>query len=520
MILVAVSNLPGSDCDGIEDPGSAAEVVLSAITAVASLCCVAAAVRRVLALGRAGADLSALIAIGALAIAAIVVGGTLVEPGTSGLVWGSLLRRGRGNRAFPACSARRLAHREDARRGRAAGPGLPAGRRRLRLPGLHPARPGRQLRGPLLRLVGHKGADLIAPGNTLESFRAAVEAGVDTIEFDVLWLPDAHLPMEERAPLVVAHDWHDAERRTPLALTEALDAFLEPPLDEVEIDLDIKLPGSEEELVDALRERGLIERAMVSTMELYSLGRVLQLEPALRRGWTYPKVTKDWASKRWAKGADAGRARGHAPAATRPRRREAAEDGGRGDVGLPPSDHRPPGADHQARRRRADRLDRRRPVEDAAPGRPRRRRHLLQRPATFRRARVFEALMIGKGIAKAAVLVGMLALGLAGPASADAATEGRLTLEIDRGLQFSLNREGAKLRGLKPALGRAGVINLPVEGGGVEYSGKGRLVTAGGLQFAAKGRRATFRDLVLDTAFGTLSAKLADGGWRSPPCPG
>jgi glycerophosphoryl diester phosphodiesterase len=153
-----------------------------------------------------------------------------------------------------------------------------------------------------LRRVGHKGADLIAPGNTLESFRAAVEAGVDTIEFDVLWLPDAHLPLEQRAPLVVAHDWHDAERRTPLVLTDVLDAFREPPLDGVDLDLDLKLPGREEELVDALRERGLIERAMVSTMELYSLGRVLELEPALRRGWTYPKVTRDWASKRWAKG--------------------------------------------------------------------------------------------------------------------------------------------------------------------------------------------------------------------------
>jgi glycerophosphoryl diester phosphodiesterase len=152
-----------------------------------------------------------------------------------------------------------------------------------------------------LRLVGHKGADLIAPGNTVESFRAAVEAGVDTIEFDVLWLQDGHLPLEQRAPLVVAHDWADAARRTPLTLTEALDAFLEPPLDRVEIDLDIKLPGREEEVVAALRERGLVERAMVSTMELYSLGRILELEPALRRGWTYPKVTKDWTSKRWAK---------------------------------------------------------------------------------------------------------------------------------------------------------------------------------------------------------------------------
>jgi len=153
-----------------------------------------------------------------------------------------------------------------------------------------------------LRLVGHKGADLIATGNTIESFRAAVEHGVDTIELDVLWLRDGHLPLEERAPLVVAHDWADAERRAPLALTEALDAFLEPPLDRVEVDLDIKLPGREEEIVTALRERDLLGRAMVSTMEMYSLARIRELEPALRRGWTYPKVTKDWASKRWAKG--------------------------------------------------------------------------------------------------------------------------------------------------------------------------------------------------------------------------
>jgi glycerophosphoryl diester phosphodiesterase len=155
-------------------------------------------------------------------------------------------------------------------------------------------------RSGLIR-VGHKGADLIAPGNTIESFKKAIEIGVDVVELDVLWLRDAHLPIEQRAPLVVAHDWADAERRTPLSLTEALDAFLEPPLDQVEIDLDIKLPGREEEIGDALRERGLTERAMVSTMELYSLGKILELAPELRRGWTYPKVTKDWTSKRWAK---------------------------------------------------------------------------------------------------------------------------------------------------------------------------------------------------------------------------
>jgi glycerophosphoryl diester phosphodiesterase len=147
----------------------------------------------------------------------------------------------------------------------------------------------------MVKRVGHKGADSIHPGNTLESFEKAVEVGVDVIEMDVLRLraPDS--------PLVVAHDWDDAERREPLTLAQALDAFLEPPLEGVEIDLDIKLPGREDEIAAALRERGLLERAMVSTMELSSLARIRELEPSLRRGWTYPKVTRDWTSKHWAK---------------------------------------------------------------------------------------------------------------------------------------------------------------------------------------------------------------------------
>jgi glycerophosphoryl diester phosphodiesterase len=39
---------------------------------------------------------------------------------------------------------------------------------------------------------------------------------------------------------------------------------------------------------------------MISTMEVESLRRVHQLEPALRLGWTYPRVTRDWTARRWA----------------------------------------------------------------------------------------------------------------------------------------------------------------------------------------------------------------------------
>jgi glycerophosphoryl diester phosphodiesterase len=146
-----------------------------------------------------------------------------------------------------------------------------------------------------MKRVGHKGADSIVPGNTLRSFEKAVEIGVDIVELDVLRLRDPD------SPLVIAHDWHDAATREALTLSQALDAFTRPPLDRVEIDLDIKLPGREEEIVAALRESGLLGRAMVSTMELSTLAKIRELEPGLRRGWTYPRVTKDWTSKRWAK---------------------------------------------------------------------------------------------------------------------------------------------------------------------------------------------------------------------------
>ena len=150
-----------------------------------------------------------------------------------------------------------------------------------------------QSEGYAYRRVGHKGADAIVPGNTLESFEAAVAHGVDMIEFDVL--------RAREGQLIIAHDFDDAGRRRTLNLTETLDAFCEPPLDRVEIDLDLKLPGREAELAGALAGRGLIERAMVSTMEIASIRKLRQLEPELRLGWTYPKTRRDWTRYGWAR---------------------------------------------------------------------------------------------------------------------------------------------------------------------------------------------------------------------------
>jgi glycerophosphoryl diester phosphodiesterase len=134
--------------------------------------------------------------------------------------------------------------------------------------------------------VGHKGADHVAPGNTIGSFEAALDHGVDMIEFDVLRARDGRL--------VLAHDYADAESRDPLTLEEGLEHFAGEAYSGVELDVDLKLPGYERDVIEGLTRHGLAERSLVSTMYLESLERLGELEPGLRRGWSVPRVRRNY----------------------------------------------------------------------------------------------------------------------------------------------------------------------------------------------------------------------------------
>ena len=62
----------------------------------------------------------------------------------------------------------------------------------------------------------------------------------------------------------------------------------------IELDVDLKLPGYEARVVDALRAHGLVERTLVSTQYMRSLVKLRELEPALRLGWSVPRVKRDY----------------------------------------------------------------------------------------------------------------------------------------------------------------------------------------------------------------------------------
>jgi glycerophosphoryl diester phosphodiesterase len=139
-----------------------------------------------------------------------------------------------------------------------------------------------------LRRVGHKGADHIAPGNTFDSFGAALANDVDMIEFDVL---SEHA--DGSGELLLAHDWEDVVRRTPHTLEEGLAHFADAVYDGVELLVDLKTRGYEERVVAALKAHGLEERVLISTTEDASLELLRRRHPQITLSWSLPRMRRN-----------------------------------------------------------------------------------------------------------------------------------------------------------------------------------------------------------------------------------
>jgi glycerophosphoryl diester phosphodiesterase len=142
--------------------------------------------------------------------------------------------------------------------------------------------------GALVR-VGHKGADAIVAGNSLDSFDAALTAGVDMIEFDVIAVSTP------RPELYVAHDHHRLqaladEGAAALTLTAALTHLTTPRYAGVRLQVDIKGSGYAERVLAALDHAGVVGRSFVSTTVWRNLVELRAQRPELQLGWTVPEI--------------------------------------------------------------------------------------------------------------------------------------------------------------------------------------------------------------------------------------
>lgn len=122
-------------------------------------------------------------------------------------------------------------------------------------------------------VIGHRGAGAVAAENTIESFEAAIAAGVDLVEFDV------------SPGLRVAHDVERAGPGAP-GLDDVLALLASAG---VGAHVDLKSPGYEAGAVEAIRRHGLEERALVSTAFAVTARRVRGLAPELPVAIGYPR---------------------------------------------------------------------------------------------------------------------------------------------------------------------------------------------------------------------------------------
>lgn len=127
--------------------------------------------------------------------------------------------------------------------------------------------------------VGHRGAAALAPANTIAAFEAAIAAGVDLVELDVVRLPDG--------PLAVAHSVDEWRAGAPL-LDAALSWLSRNAPDAVGVVVDLKDRGFEREVVAALDRHRAVERALVTSVFADSLREVLRIDASVRTGLSYP----------------------------------------------------------------------------------------------------------------------------------------------------------------------------------------------------------------------------------------
>jgi glycerophosphoryl diester phosphodiesterase len=130
--------------------------------------------------------------------------------------------------------------------------------------------------GPVLR-VGHRGAAALAPENTLPALRAAVEVGVDLVEFDVV--------RTGAGELVLAHSGDHLPVDGP-NLDDAL-AYLADA--GVGAHVDLKESGFEGEVARALQRHAMVGRSLVSSLDWGSLRDLRAHEPGVSIGLSYPE---------------------------------------------------------------------------------------------------------------------------------------------------------------------------------------------------------------------------------------
>jgi len=161
-------------------------------------------------------------------------------------------------------------------------------------------------------VIGHRGANSIAPENTIKAFQKAIELNADYIEFDLHETKDGEL--------VIIHD----ENTFNITGTECivkemtlddlklldfgegeriptLQELLELTKNKIHLNCEIKVKGVGKKVIKLLHEYNMIESTIISSFIHEELILIKKMEPTLKLGSLEPTTYKskyDWNTKK------------------------------------------------------------------------------------------------------------------------------------------------------------------------------------------------------------------------------
>jgi glycerophosphoryl diester phosphodiesterase len=163
-------------------------------------------------------------------------------------------------------------------------------------------------------VVGHRGAALLEPENTLRGFRRAIELGVDYVECDVHLTTDGQLAVIHDDTVDRTTDGHGPVNSFSMEGLRRLDAgqgeriptlaeVLAVTRDHVRVLIELKGAGVEAVAVETVRAAGMTEQVIFTSFHLERIQKVREIDPALTTGAIFSQPPPDACDQAIAAGA-------------------------------------------------------------------------------------------------------------------------------------------------------------------------------------------------------------------------
>ena len=147
-------------------------------------------------------------------------------------------------------------------------------------------------------LIAHRGANKLAPENTLKAFSKAIELGADYIEFDIHQSKDGEIVVMGDANTLTTTGYDGLIKEMTIRELKKLDCgeceqiptlkeMIEVTKGRIGLQCEVKAPGLANELVNILKEENLIETSIVSSFMYSELLKLKEIAPNLKLGFLF-----------------------------------------------------------------------------------------------------------------------------------------------------------------------------------------------------------------------------------------